>query len=556
MPIKAEGFWNYSVALDKFIEKLISSFSFMLIILGIGGYFQFLISWLIIPIFSLYSFLFTSFIYLSTIIVVLLFILFIILSIFRLAFAIQIRSILRHILFLLAFFLCGFICICGLINNPSIYQTVVFSSTTLLILTNPNVFLRKKQIFFNIFLPILSFFLAWYYSSILAYPFVIAFLVLILWALLNNRWKGINYTFRFFLKNNRSFLLFVMLIGGLTSIANTLSAMRNSSTDMQVIFNWKQVSVDQKKTGAIYDILVDDVFGRLYFSDKDLMRIGWIDLATNKIFISDTEYKGPERMAIVYDKGELVTYQKYGISSSYGAHSGEKPEGVIILDKDTLKLIKRVGGDPPTNMKYDAKWDRMVYVNELFSRMVVLDMKTQTAKEIDSPGSFRFAYGIYPISGTNYYFVSYYGVVPWISRIELDENGKPVKAEKVFIGIGQMDIAIDVKNNRVFVTKPMNGKIDVISIEPFKKIGTLPAPIWVRAIAYLPEDDIIFGSSFFNGQVWMVNVKTSKVLAKFQLTGGKCRTAGYSSRFKTVYVANESKIYAFPKDIYGKYLYQ
>ncbi len=184
---------------------------------------------------------------------------------------------------------------------------------------------------------------------------------------------------------------------------------------------------------------------------------------------------------------------------------------------------------------------------EIKSKVLAIDgERLQVTRVINVP--FPFKYDIRYFPPYEKVFISNWLMSPYIIEINLKDR----KITKFFVGFSQTDIRI--KDNLVFITLPLVGRVDIYTLPDFKKRKKIWLEEGIRALEVINNKFLVVGN-FFNGKVYLVDWKNEKIV-KVLYASPRIREIKYDEERSKLYVSSlrgllEIDFFCFIKDCRG-----
>lgn len=132
-----------------------------------------------------------------------------------------------------------------------------------------------------------------------------------------------------------------------------------------------------------------------------------------------------------------------------------------------------------------------------------------------------------------------------LSEISFSHNGQPLFSRGLDLGFYSLALYYDEENNKLLVTRPLAGTIDVVDVARFQRERRIPITSMARAVAIIQEADLLLVAEFFYGTVYIHRYSTGEELARFE--GGKfVRELIWDKQLQELVIVSEYHILLLP----------
>ncbi len=289
------------------------------------------------------------------------------------------------------------------------------------------------------------------------------------------------------------------------------------------------------RAGRFYDLKTDAAAHRLYFSDRVANRVGAIDLESGKVTLSPDLGRGPEQLVLVNERSELVTYLKGGFGT----------EATMVLDPTTLVPRRRCAIGDFVDLAASPAAGVLAGVKEY--RPYFFRVEPDKCHEAATRIGTMAPYQVLCARRAPRCYVSGWITSRTLSAVDLAPDGSPTAWRGLALGAFSIGMALDEERGLLYVSRPFAGCVDVVDTGRWRRIGRIPAPTMVRAIAIAPELDIIFLPTYFEGVVEVRRLSTGQPLDRFRV-GKFVREIIWDQDLRTLFIASADAICAIKAD--------
>ncbi|MDP8222560.1 MAG: hypothetical protein P9L99_04315 [Candidatus Lernaella stagnicola] len=257
----------------------------------------------------------------------------------------------------------------------------------------------------------------------------------------------------------------------------------------------------------LYDIKIDAANRLLFFSEKNARLIGRINLDDGSYRLSPQYPEHPEQIALVDDGRTVASY--------FRLWEKEKHE-LILFDAKSLAVKKRCSFVDWVDLAATPYPGFLAGIRERpepeFS-WINLERCEREVWPTDTSWPFQV---LCAASGGRCY-VSGWILSHFLTEVTIGEGPRPVGNRHVGLGAFALGMALDEAGRRLYVTRPLAGSVDIVDTYSLRRVGRLPSPPMVRALAVAPEHDLIFLPVYYDGIVYVKRLSDGRTLGRFRV---------------------------------------
>lgn len=326
-------------------------------------------------------------------------------------------------------------------------------------------------------------------------------------------------------------LLFVASLAGATDLFFRMTRPADDFARRHIIYGPEQPAWQAAGSHKIYDLKTDIVHRNLYFTNsRPANTVGRIDLETGEIVVSAQKLRGVEQLAI-------------GPADSGRVYAGRWDGWIVELDARSLEVIAETRAVPAMLDMSGGPWPgSLAFVTE-FSPW--LYWRRPIDGELDSMLAFMWApYQVLCSTRLRKCFLSGW-LHDWqIAEVTFDER-QATGSRSRGLGLFSLGMAFAAEDQRLLISRPLTGCIDVIDTAAFRRIDRLAAPLMVRSLAYAAEADLLFLPDYFTGRIDILRLTTGERVGRLKV-GSRVREILWDEARRELFVADRAQIYRFP----------
>ena len=284
---------------------------------------------------------------------------------------------------------------------------------------------------------------------------------------------------------------------------------------------------------AIYDFKIDSRNKLLYFSDKgDPGAVGKVDLTSGITYLSKRIFYGLEQLVLSEDSKYVYAYNKIGESVV--------PE-IDTTTLEPIRLCKAEGSVTFIDMAATPFPEYLVAIKEYEPRVFWLNKKTCEMKILLTHTWDPYQVICHDKQLKCYISGWFYSAT--LSEISIFPNRVPENSRHRLLGPFSIGMALDRDNNKLYISRPLVGCIDVIDVITFKRIRRIPCAPMVRAVACAPNLDLLFLPTYFEGVLYIHSISTGKKLGQLHV-GKYVREIVWDEVLETLFISDIDTIYS------------
>jgi hypothetical protein len=276
---------------------------------------------------------------------------------------------------------------------------------------------------------------------------------------------------------------------------------------------------------------------RLYFADQKLYKMGYINISSGKVVLSDRHEHCCDQFALMPGGATVVMDQEF---------IGD----LVSLDGETLAEINRCPDLGDTNdliMAPDGK--RVVAIRGSNATPDVFWIDPLTCREDKIETATLSPYEVLCSTELHKCYVSGWFNSVTLSEINLDSNGEPTPGRSTVIGFWSHGMALDVKNRKLFVARFLAETVDVIDVDEFERILRIKTIPLIRSIVYIREKNWLLVAAYFDGRIAVHDASSGEMLGLFP-SGRYIRDMKWDRKLKKVFIGSKHHLFsADPIDI-------
>jgi hypothetical protein len=132
-----------------------------------------------------------------------------------------------------------------------------------------------------------------------------------------------------------------------------------------------------------------------------------------------------------------------------------------------------------------------------------------------------------------------------LSEISFSPNGDLIVSRGLSLGFYSLALYYDEENHKLLVTRPLAGTLDVVDVAHFQRERRIPVTSMARAVALIPEADLMLVAEFFFGTVYIHRYSTGEELARFE-AGKFVRELIWDKQLQELIIVSEYHILILP----------
>ena len=308
----------------------------------------------------------------------------------------------------------------------------------------------------------------------------------------------------------------------LPALAASLGAVRyfpESNNYDSVVTPDGRVVVSVGYGGGVYSVEGTDFPRSIRAADKSLARPEKLVLLGDRLLVTNNAAGKP-------DAPDAVLFDLPGLANRREIRLPRQNRIIDVgLDPATKRLLLLDEESP-----FLAVWD---LENWRLAKEVRLDAgRFFNASEVTVDAAARRAYVCSWLQGRSLYVID-------LDALEL--------ARTVPVGVSVSDVAVDVKQDALYLARPLRSRIDVLDRATLRREGYIPTVAGARKLLRVPDRDLLLVGSYFTGELEAIDLADPARRTRVQ---GFPRIRGlrYQAASGRAWIASMRGVFAVPAD--------
>lgn len=283
-----------------------------------------------------------------------------------------------------------------------------------------------------------------------------------------------------------------------------------------------------------YELMSQSSKKRLYFADQKMEKMGYLNLSSEKVVLSDRYEHCCDQFALMPGGATVVMDQEF---------IGD----LVSLDGETFAETNRCPGLGDTNDLITAPdGKRVVGIRGSNATPEVFWIDPLTCRENKVKTATLSPYEVLCSVALHKCYVSGWFNTYTLSEINLDSYGEPTPGRSTAIGFWSHGLALDENNHKLFVARFLAETVDVIDVDNFERITRIKTLPIIRSIVYISEKNWLLVAAYLDGRIAIHDASTGEMLGLFPC-GRYIRDMKWDDKLQKVFIG--SKHYLFSADL-------